>query len=207
MADELKVGLLKEVSEGVNRKAEKPFAYSALDGPAALYYCLGTPIAADADRIVASVDMKVGEYTIAAQPDVPRIITCTRTVVDTADTPGTITITGTNADDEPITEVLTPGAHGVLVSGTLAFKTVESVVGSGWAIDTVEGSKDTITVGVGAAIGLPIAISNAAQVVNGVLGTAFAAPSASADSLKIIEKSLVTMTWDGAKKAGVFIKN
>lgn len=208
MAENTKVNVTKQVAEGVDRKSKKVFgSVASLGGPAALYYDLGTPIVADVDRIVVSVNMKIGKYTIAAQPDVPRIITCTRTVVGNADTPGTITITGTNADDEPITEVLTPGAHGVLVSGTLAFKTVKSVVGAGWAIDAVGGSEDTITVGVGAAIGLPIAISRAAQVINGVLGTAFAAPSVSADSLKVLEKSLITLTWDGTKRAGVFITN
>lgn len=203
----VRVGAVQEVSSGVDRKVEKPLGKAAsLQGNAALFYPLGTPIAADPDRVVTSVNMKVGEYTIAAQPDVPRVITCTRTVVDTADTPGTIKITGTNADDEPISETLAVGAHAVLVTGTKAFKRIDSVEGAGWVIDAVEGTADTIVVGVGAAVGLPIVIKNAAQVVSAQLGTAFAAPSVSADSLGILEKSLVTLTWDGAKVAGVFIR-
>ena len=59
---------------------------------------LGTPVVADVDRIVTSTDMKVGAYTIAAQPDVPRNITVTRTAGDTADTGGTITVVCTNVD-------------------------------------------------------------------------------------------------------------
>ena len=87
MAENTKVNVTKQVAEGVDRKSKKVFgSVASLGGPAALYYDLGTPIAADVDRIVVSVDMKIGEYTIAAQPDVPRIITCTRTVVSTADT-------------------------------------------------------------------------------------------------------------------------
>ena len=152
--------------------------------------------------------MKVGEYTVAAQPDVPRVITCTRTAVGTADTPGTIIIVGTNYNDEPISETLTVGAHATLVTGTKAFKRVNSVTGEGWIIDAVEGTADTIVVGVGAAVGLPIAIKSAGQVVSAQLGTAFAVPSASADSTGVLEKSLVTLTtWDGAKVGGVFIRS
>ena len=209
MGTPVRVGAVKEVAGGVDRRIETPLGRAAsLQGNAALYYLLGTPIAATTNRIVTSTNMKVGAYTIAAQPDVPRVITLTRTVVDTADTPGTITITGTNYNDEPISETLTVGAHATLVTGTKAFKRVNSVVGAGWVIDATEGTADTIVVGVGAAIGLPIAIKAAGQVVSAQLGTAFVVPSASADSAGVLEKSLVTLTtWDGAKVGGVFIRS
>lgn len=163
---------------------------------------LGTPVVADVDRIVTSVDMQVGEYTIAAQPDVPRNITVTRTVVTAADTPGTITVTGTNINDEAISEVITPGATGVTVAGTKAFKSVASVVGEGWVIDTDE---DTITVGVGGVLGLPYATPDADQVKIGIVGTSLVAPTVVADAT--VEESTVDLssgTYDGSKKVWVF---
>lgn len=202
-----RVSAVKQVASGVDRKVEVALgSHVSMKGTPAVYYTLGAPIAADTDYIVASADMKVGSYTIAHQPDVPRVVTCTRTAGGTADTPGTITVTGTNAHGDVITDILTPGDNGVLVTGTKAFKTVTSVVGAGWVIDGTEGTKDTIIVGVGAAIGLPIAITATAQVVAANLGTAWASPSASASSLGEIEKSLITLsTWDGSKVGGVFI--
>ena len=103
--------------------------------------------AADPDKIVASTDMINGVYTIAAQPAAPARITVTRTVAGSADTAGVVTITGTDASDNPITEDIVPGATGVTVSGQKTFKTVTFVVGSGW---TSDGTADQITVGVAA---------------------------------------------------------
>lgn len=103
--------------------------------------------AADPDKIVTSTDMINGVYTIAAQPEAPARITVTRTVAGSADTAGVVTITGTDANNNPITEDITPGATGVTVSGQKIFKTVTLVVGSGW---TGDGTADQITVGVAA---------------------------------------------------------
>jgi hypothetical protein len=60
---------------------------------------------------------------------------------------GTISIFGTNENDEYITEVVTPVA-GSSVSTTNKFKTVLTVTGAGWFIDGAEGSNDTIKIGV-----------------------------------------------------------
>jgi len=103
--------------------------------------------AADPDKIVTVTDMINGVYTIAAQPAAPARITVTRTVAGSADTAGVVTITGTDANDNPITEDITPGATGVTISGQKTFKTVTLVVGSGW---TSDGTADQITVGVAA---------------------------------------------------------
>jgi len=121
---------------------------------------LGTPALADVDRFVVSTDMIVGDYTVAnaSSPDgLARNVTVTQTAGDTEDTNGTIVVTGTNVLGQPITETLTPNA-GATVAGTKAFKTVTSVEGVGWAIDGVEGTEDTITVGFGGLIGLPAAL-------------------------------------------------
>lgn len=117
---------------------------------------LGSPVVDDIDRIVTSANMKVGTYTIAAQPDVPRNITITHTAVGAADTLGTVTIAGTDRNGDAITEVITP-LNGTIASGAKAFKTVTSVTGAGWVIG--EGN-DTIKVGVGGLIGLPDKLSS-----------------------------------------------
>lgn len=99
----------------------------------------------DPDRIVESTNMIVGAYTIAAQPDRPRNITVTVTAEDTADTMGTIVVTGTDNDGTAQTETIVPIAN-VTVNGTKVFKRVNSIVGAGWVIGS---TNDTITVGVG----------------------------------------------------------
>lgn len=98
------------------------------------------------NRIVASANMKVGSYTIAAQPLVPSKITLTHTAGDTVDTLGTVTITGTDTNNALILETLTP-VSGTTVTSTLTYKTIISVVGAGWVIDAVEGTNDTLVVG------------------------------------------------------------
>jgi hypothetical protein len=165
---------------------------------------LGTPIVATTNRIVTSTNMKVGSYTIAAQPDVPRNITVTATAVGTADTMGTITVTGTNYDNAVITETITPVA-GSTVAGTKAFETVTSVVGAGWVIDAVEGTNDTIVVGVGAVLGLPFKIAAAAEVMFGVLGTAIIAPTVTAGALESSTVDISSGTYNGSKKAFAFV--
>ena len=105
--------------------------------------------AASTNGYVHSVDMKVGDYSLAAT--VPtfgaRHVTCTRTATDTADTPGTLIITGTDLSGATITETLTVGASTVLVTGTKFFASVSKVTGAGWVIDAAEGTADKIIVG------------------------------------------------------------
>lgn len=109
----------------------------------------------DVDKIVTSANMKVGAYTIAAQPAAPCRITATVTTVATADTLGTIVVAGTDINSNTLSETITPVA-GSAVSTVNVFKTITSVTGVGWVIDQVEGTADTITVGVGAVAAQPI---------------------------------------------------
>lgn len=111
---------------------------------------LAAAITSDADQYVTSVAMKVGAYTLAATtPSTAgaRHVTCTRTAVGTADTPGTLVVVGKSLAGQTITETLTPGANGILVTGTKLFASVTSVTGVGWVIDAVEATADTIVVG------------------------------------------------------------
>jgi hypothetical protein len=108
---------------------------------------LAAAIVADVDQYVTSVNMKVGAYTLAAStPSTAgaRHVTCTRTVAGAADTAGTIVVVGKSLAGQTITETLTVGANGILVTGTKLFASVTSVTGAGWVIAE---ANDTITVG------------------------------------------------------------
>jgi hypothetical protein len=162
---------------------------------------LGAPVVADVDRIVTSVNMKNGAYTIAAQPDVARNATVTATAGDTGDTMGTVTVVGKDSAGKDISEVITPVA-GSTVAGAKAFASISSVTGAGWAIDAVEGTNDTITVGVGNLLGLPVALDATAYVAFGVLGAAVFAAVATADGT--VAGTTIDMssgTYNGSKKA------
>lgn len=158
---------------------------------------LGTPVVADVDRIVTVANMKNGSYTIAAQPDVPRNITLTHlTVAAGTDTVGIVTVTGTDVNGQVISEILTPTADDI-TSGRKCFKTITAVVGSGWAI---AGGNDTITVGVGSALGLPFVITENAQVCFTIVGTSITVPTVDHDDADITECSVSTGTYDGSKR-------
>ncbi len=133
------------VNSGVENILMRPVAYEA-----------GQPVLGDVDRIVTSVVMFVGDYTIdeaSAAGGVALNVTVTNTTVNVFDTPGTIDIVGTDIDDQVITESIIPATNAT-VQGTLAFKTVDHVSGVGWVADG-GGTEDTIEVGFGELIGLP----------------------------------------------------
>lgn len=128
-------------------------------------YTPGSPVVDDVDWFVASADMKVGAYTLAhTAPDCgARNVTVTQTAVGTEDTNGTIVIVGTDLAGNAITETLTPNA-GATVAGAKCFAAITSITGVGWVIDGVEATKDTVTLGFGALIGLPDKLTDTAQV-------------------------------------------
>lgn len=169
---------------------------------------LGTPVIPSDDLIVVSTNMFNGEYTIAAQPDVPRTATVTATAGDTADTLGTVTLVGTNADDEAISEVITPIA-GVPVIGSKAFKSFTSITGAGWAIDETEATNDTIKIGVSGMLGLPVVIDAASDVVTGIVGEDVATCTVRVGDPATLEESTVILAagaYNGDKRASVFVK-
>jgi hypothetical protein len=99
---------------------------------------LNAGIVADPSGYIASMPMANGDYLPIKVSKAPgsgaRIVTCTRSVVGTADTPGTVLVTGTDITGAVQTETLTPGADTVLVSGTKFFATVNQFTQSGWTI-------------------------------------------------------------------------
>ena len=111
-------------------------------------FTLNLGAATDDDWLVTSTNMKVGAYTVLNGGVFPsslsRQIVVTRTVVGGVDTPGIITVEGLDIEGDFLREVIIPGATGVQVTGSRLFKSVTSIVGSGWVINT---TNDTIKIG------------------------------------------------------------
>lgn len=134
-------------------------------------YIAGAVGGGDTDRYCESQNLKVGALTLTATltpGNGARKVTCTRSVDGNADTPGTLLVTGNNLAGQTITETLTPGANGILVTGTQYFASVTSVVGAGWVIN---GNNDTIIVGMAA----EHLVSETPGVLKGILITVAAA--------------------------------
>lgn len=120
-------------------------------------YALGSPATADDDFLVAAATaMKVGAYTLLNTVlDVARNLTLTHTATSTADTLGTVDVVGTDIAGNALTETITP-VSGTVVQGTKAFKTITSITGVGWVVNT---GADVIKVGFGDKLGLPDKLS------------------------------------------------
>jgi hypothetical protein len=105
--------------------------------------------AAVTNRIVTTTNMKVGAYTVANASAVWSggfLVTATISAVTGNDTAGTLAIVGTDLAGQAQTETITL-TDGVGGSGSKIFRTVTSVTGAGWVINT---GNDTIVVGVAA---------------------------------------------------------
>ena len=76
-----------------------------------------------------------------------------------SDMDGDVVITGTNIFGETITDTIAEGANGT-IEGTVAFKTVTSILVPGWKQDG-----DAITVGFGDKLGLPFYLYHIDQVI------------------------------------------
>jgi hypothetical protein len=119
------------------------------------------PAAADVDAIktaFASVATPVTYSTAAeldgvvglAEMDPPRNVTVTTGAAGTpADAPATMTVNGTGADDEVLSEVITVSQIAGEGTGTAAFKTVTSIV-----FPAGDGTGATLEVGFGDVFGL-----------------------------------------------------
>jgi len=104
-------------------------------------------VAGDANGYKTSVNMADGAYALDATAPTfgCRHVTMTRTVVNVADTPGTITLVGTGINGRAQTEVMIPGAHTVVVTSTKFFKTLVSATQAGWVIGAA--AADTLEIG------------------------------------------------------------
>ena len=109
-----------------------------------------TPIsattAAVTDRFVTSTNMANGAYTVANASPVWQggcFVTATITAATGNDTPGTLTLVGTDLAGNAQTEVLTLVAASTATSSKV-YRTVTSATQAGWVIT---GGNDTIVVG------------------------------------------------------------
>ncbi len=115
------------------------------------YTNISATTAAVTNRFVVSANMKVGSYTVANASPVWQggcLVTVTHTLVDTVDTLGTITITGTDLTGAAQTESITP-LSGTVATSTKVYRTVTAVTGVGW----VQGGTGADTIVVGCAAG------------------------------------------------------
>lgn len=191
------INIAKEMDIQTLRKGEEPVPATKLQ-----MIHLGDPIVLTDDRIVAEADMQVGEYTVAASPDVPRTLTVEHSQEDELDELGYIEITGDNILDEEITETVVPEANDIVETENI-FKTVTKVEGFDWAIDTATGTEDILKVGVGNMLGIPIDVKDADQFIFALLGTEII-PASAFDGYQAYELPHAAIdvsgaTYDGSK--------
>lgn len=143
---------------------------------------LSASTAAVTNRFVASTNMANGAYTVAnASPPWQggtRIV-ATITPVTGNDTPGTITVVGTDLAGNALTEIITLVAGGT-ATGAKVFRTVTSITQAGWVINT---GNDTIVVGCEAG---SIVCGTSGTLYAIVVNTTAAAAITVADSVKTI---------------------
>ena len=151
--------------------------------------------AAVANRFVTSTNMKVGAYTVANASPVWSggcFVTVTHTQVGgVTDILGTIVVVGTNLSGQSITETITP-LDGTVATGTKVFRTITSVTGAGWVIDT---GNDTLVVG--------CAAGNVAVGTGGLLGGILVNNSVAA-TIVVSDKAGTIVTVPASQAAGTY---
>jgi hypothetical protein len=113
------------------------------------YTNLSASTAAVANRYVVSANMKVGAYTLANTTPVwqgAAFVTVAHVTVTGTDTLGTIAVVGVDLSGQTRTDTIVPVADST-VTGVIPFRTITSITGAGWVINT---GNDTIQMGVAA---------------------------------------------------------
>jgi len=120
------------------------------------------PLAEDPAVIVAAVLPLAGSntFTVIAQPDVPRTITATLT--SSGPLKIVATVRGKDYDGNPISEPLIVTDGTPSMPTTQAFFEVDSIKGT--AVGTIGGG-DTISFGVGPALGIPARLGNVTDII------------------------------------------
>lgn len=153
------------------------------------------PIAAELVTIVADISVANGAQTIAAQPDYPRKLQLRITDANSSITAGIITLVGTGPSGEALTEAISLTGGTATKISTWAYSHLTSATVSALA---GQAAADHISMGVGAALGLPAAnpsggtftvykanVANADQAVGTVDATAGTIiPTTAADGTK-----------------------
>lgn len=156
------------------------------------------PALASATGVHAAITLTTSTQTVTTgitNPGVPRILTIKGSQASQA---GNVVITGTNINDEVITETIALNEANS-VDGTKAFKTVTSI-----ALPVRTTAGDTVSIGTGAKIGFPCAIPNASLVFAKSFNLTVDAGTVTAAAT--VESSLYAAagTFDGAKYLDLF---
>lgn len=155
------------------------------------------PIAAELVSVVAAVDIADGALTIAAQPDYPRKLQVGIVDANSSVSAGKVTLVGVGASGEAVTEEVTLTGGTATKVTTNAYATLTSATVS-LVADAAAG--DTVSIGVGAALGLPRSqvgtaltvyktlVNNAAEAVGTVDATAgTVAPTTAANGARTFD--------------------
>jgi hypothetical protein len=153
-----------------------------------------TPIsattAAVTNRLVTSTNMANGAYTVANASPVWEggcFVTATITAATGNDTPGTLTLVGTDLAGNAQTEVLTLVAASTATSSKV-YRTLTSATQAGWVIN---GGNDTIVVGCAAG---SIACGTSGTVYGIIVNTTAAATVVLSDSARTIATLKASIT-------------
>lgn len=165
---------------------------------------MGSPVDADDNRIVTTVDWDDSTLTIAAQPDVPRNLTAVLTDANASITAGLLTFVGYDAQGRPITEVMDM-EDGLTWAGVKIFATVTSAIITATAGTPLSGT-DMVIVGVGDVIGTCIDLSVTSEVVHVWLGAVKVTPSAITVGASLSGIDVNAATMDGAKWLWAMLK-
>ena len=162
---------------------------------------LGQPRLSEVARVVAADDMRVGAYTVANQPEVPRRLTVTHAVAVGVDTLGYIEIEGTNILDDTIVETIIPEEDDTVITENI-FKSVTRIEGFDWVIGAA--NEDQLSVGLDDLLGIPISLEGYEQLIFAMLGTEIISPDAFdayvVDDLPNAAIDVSGATYDGTKR-------
>lgn len=153
-----------------------------------------TPAIGSATYVHAAIAQTAGTQTITTgitQPDFPRIVTIKGNASGNS---GNVVITGTDIAGAVLTETIALNAA-TEVLGTKAFKTVVSI---GLPAEVHAGT-DTVSIGVGNKIGMPIAIPNAGSVLVKTFDNAVDSSTITASATLALSLAAPAGTFNGVK--------
>lgn len=156
------------------------------------------PAAVGVATVHAAVELTEAAQTVTTaitNPDVPRIVTIKGSAAGMA---GDVTITGTNINDEVVTDTIALNAA-TEVLGVVAFKTVTS-----FALPVLTTAGDTVSVGTGKKIGLPHIVAYATLLLVKLFNGSADTGTLTVDAK--LEKNVFAINGspDGAKKVDLY---
>lgn len=170
------------------------------------HFTISNAALASATALKASTVCGIDPTTLVptAQPDVARVISLTSGGTATDIAAVQAVVNGTNMADEAISETMPAFTvnTATTVTGAKAFKTVTSVV-----VPAMDGAAAEVSVGYGAALGIPYKIANALQYVQAIFAGAAETIASSTVSATLVESNTITTTTalDGAKDLELYI--